>query len=143
MPSPSKKGFLFWTVTLVAVLSALVLAASFPVVSTYRGKAIYAQRVEFDEAAASLFGDTNPYQEIGSPQYLVIEDKAALLPGKTKDGAQMVSENYLREKKVYPLQLKTVDFVGSLIQQASGAALVVSLLLLALMAYRRRKAKTT
>jgi hypothetical protein len=139
MQSPSERGFWFWAATVVAVLSAIVLIATWPVVSGYGSKAVLAQRVERDEAAASLFGDADAYQEIGSPQMLIIEDKGALLPGKSKSGAQMVDEKYLKEKKIYPLQLKTVHYVGGLVRLGAGAVLAVCLALLAFSRLRKRQ----
>lgn len=139
MPSPSKKGFLFWAATIVAVLGLIVLVASIPVIGGYQSKAVKAQRVEFDEAAASLFGDNDAYTEIGSPQTLIIEDQGAFLPGTSKGGARLVSENYLREKKIYPLQLKTVEYVGGLVRLGAGAAVGVSALALIFLRARQRR----
>jgi hypothetical protein len=139
MLSRSKRGFWFWAATVVAVLSAVTLIATWPFVSSYESKAVLAQRVERDEAAASLFGDADSFQEIGSPQMLIIEDKGAFLPGKSKSGAQMVDENYLKKKGLYPLQLKTVHFVGGLVRVGSGAVLAVSLALLAFLRLRSRR----
>jgi hypothetical protein len=140
MQSRSKRGFFFWAASVVAVLSAVVLIATWPVGSSFERKAVLAQRVERDEAAASLFGDADAYQEIGSPQMLIIEDNGALLPGKAKSGAQMVDENYLKDKKIYPLQLKTVQYVAGLVRMGSGAVLAVFLALLAFLRLRRTAA---
>lgn len=138
MPSPSKRGFLFWAAATAAALGILTLLATIPVLGNYRSKAVNAQRVEFDEAAASLFGDKDAYTEIGSPQKLIIEDQQAFLPGE-RNGAKLVSENYLRDKKIYPLQLKTVEYVGGLVRLGSGATLAVSLLLIAIYRFRRAR----
>lgn len=143
MRSRSKKGFLFWAAATVAALSLVVLVTTWPVVSSYQSKSILAQRVEFDEAAASLFGDTDAYREIGSPQVLVIEDEEALLPGNGPDGSRLVSENYLKEKKIYPLQMRTVNFVAGVARLASGGTLVVALILVLILSARAKRRATS
>jgi hypothetical protein len=115
---------------IVAVLAAIALLASVPVLSSYESRAVLTQRVQVDDAAASLFGDG--HRPVGSPQELVIDDPKAFVDGKGENGARLVSENYLQEKGIYPLQLRTVQFVGSLTRIGLAVALVVGLLLVAL-----------
>lgn len=86
------------------------------------GRAQLIQRVEVSEAA-SLFGDAGTM--IGSPQKMIIEDKAAFLPGEGPEGARLVSENYLKEKGIYPLQLQTVEYLSQGVMLAGGASAFV------------------
>ena len=72
------------------------------------------QRVQpATQAESSLFGDSasasTPGTPIGSPQQMIIRDQAAFLPGSGEGGVRYVSDTYLTEKGIYPLQLKTVN----------------------------------
>ncbi len=72
-----------------------------------------------DPTAAELFGDEGT--PIGSPQMMIIDHPDAFLEGRTEEGALKVSERYLEEKGIYPLQLQTVRLF-------TGTARIASLL---------------
>lgn len=70
---------------------------------------------------------------------MIIDDPKAFIGQKDASGADLVSENYLKEKSIYPLQLQTVKFVLSNVRLASGVSLGVSLV--GIWFIRRRAAK--
>lgn len=107
-----------------AALGILAILASFPVEASYRSKAVLAQRVEKD-ASAALFDGADAYRPIGSPQLLILEDPKAFLPEPGRDGVKQVDEAYLKDKGIYPLQLKTVEFFTGNARLGGGIALVV------------------
>ena len=116
-----------------AVLGLLALA----VVALALGTAAYlssqGQRVQLvvPQAASTsaLFGDSGPGTLIGTPQNIIIRDSGAFLAGAAPDGSRYVSDTYLKAQGLYPLQVKTVQFVGSLVSLAAlAAALVFGLL---------------
>lgn len=107
-----------------AALGLIAILASFPVEASYRGKAVLAQRVEKD-AGAALFDGSDAYRPIGSPQPMIIEDPKAFLPEPTQDGVRQVDEAYLKDKGIYPLQLKTVEFFTGNARLGGGIALVL------------------
>ena len=93
----------------LTVLAGVVFVATFAVDSYFGGKAQLIQRVEKSDSS-DLFGDSGT--PIGSPAMLIIEDPKAFLP-EEKDGAKQVDEKYLKDHKIYPLQLKTIQmFTG-------------------------------
>ncbi|AFZ69317.1 hypothetical protein [Deinococcus peraridilitoris] len=101
----------------VMMMTALILAVSILVgaVFTTRGAQLV-QRVEpGTTGSASLFGDSGQGTLIGSPQLLIIRDEQAFLPGRGPAGSRLVSEQYLREHQLYPLQAKTVGFIRDLL----------------------------
>ncbi|MBL8060684.1 MAG: hypothetical protein JNK63_08235 [Chthonomonas sp.] len=115
-----------WIVLVVAVG---VLIGSVPIEKSYESKASLVQRIQVDEAA-SLFGEAGT--PIGSPQMLIIEDSGAFLEGKSKEGARLVSEGYLSDKKIYPLQLQTVHVVARYTRIGAGVAALLAAIVLAL-----------
>lgn len=127
-----------WILSLVVlIVSVIVLVASFPVASSYHSKAQLVQRVEIDKGAADLFGDASAaYRPIGSPQMLIIDDEKAFVDGAGDDNARMVDEGYLTEHKIYPLQLRTVDFVTRWTRIGCGLSFVCALL--GLVCFRRK-----
>jgi len=82
---------------------------------SFNRRAIMTQRVQIDAAGASLFGDgATP---IGSPQPMIIDDpKAIVHQPKPKDGIRQVDDAYLEAHKIYPLQMKTVDYFVGLVR---------------------------
>ncbi len=114
-----------WALIVIAALAAITLVASFPVEAQYASKSKLVQRVQQDPGA-ELFGDAGT--PIGSPQQMIIEDPKAYLGSKDEAGAELVSEGYLKENGIYPLQLQTVRYVVSNIRYAGIAALLFSLL---------------
>lgn len=57
---------------------------------------------------------------------MIIADSKAFLGKRAEEGAELVSEQYLKDHKVYPLQLKTVRYVAGLIRIASLVVLVLA-----------------
>jgi hypothetical protein len=119
----------------VAILAVLAMVGAFVTEQSFASRAVLAQRVERDETA-ELFGDAGT--PIGSPQRLIIDDEGAFLPGEGEGGARLVSEKYLTEKGIYPLQLKTVSLISGIAKWGSGAGLLVGLGLVGLGLRRQR-----
>jgi hypothetical protein len=118
----------FTVIALLAVMIAVVVAASLT------SRAVLVQRLEpSNSAISSLFGDgadgannaSGGGTPIGSPQLLIIDDQAAFLPGTAAGGARLVSDTYLREKSIYPLQAKTVVFFRDIVVASALAAALV------------------
>jgi hypothetical protein len=133
MPLPSKTLILAGIA--LSALGAIAFIGSFPVMSYYEGKAVLAQRVEKDEAGA-LFDD--PYRNIGSPQQFVIDDPKAFLPEKGEDGVALLSEDYLKEKGIYPTQLQSIRAIVNYSRMGAGALFVAGDVLLVFGLLRRR-----
>lgn len=107
----------------VAIAGLLLAIATFPMASSYEGKAKLVQRMRIDDASA-LFGEAGT--PVGSPQKLIIDDPKAFSGSKTPEGAEIVDEGYLEKNKIYPLQLQTVTYVTGLARIAGVVMLVVS-----------------
>lgn len=123
--------------TVLAVLAFACGLSTFAVESSYAGRAQLIQRVEKDETADALFGEADPIY-IGTPQLLVIDDKKAFLEGSGPEGSKLVDEDYLTRNEIYPLQLKTVEFVAGIARiGAFGATLVLGAI--AILLWRRRR----
>ncbi|GGK41047.1 hypothetical protein GCM10008955_38610 [Deinococcus malanensis] len=106
---------------LILMVLALVTAVGSSVTAAFLTQgAQLVQRVEpADSASASLFGDAEEGTLIGSPQLLIMRDAAAFLPGTTEGGARLVSETYLKDHGIYPLQAKSVWFIRNLVLLAA------------------------
>jgi hypothetical protein len=114
-------------------LALVVFLGTWIVEGHYAGKAQLVQRME-TSAASDLFDSAGV--PIGSPQRLIIEDPRAFTGEKTAEGAAIVSENLLRERGIYPLQMQTVSYVAGLTRIGSGlVGLAAGLALL----WRRRR----
>ncbi len=120
----------------LAVASTTALIASIVIERFYASQAKLVQRVLVDQAAFELFGETGT--PIGGPELMIITDSKAFVGKKTAEGAEIVSEQYLRDHKVYPLQLKTVRYVAGLVRIASLVGLVLAAGALLLLARRQR-----
>jgi len=96
-----------------------VLALAFGLERYLASKAVLAQRVRLPDAnVEALFGgEPTP---IGSPQAYVILDPKALLPEKGQNGVRLLDEGYLRRTGTYPLQQKTVEYVGGIVRWAAA-----------------------
>jgi len=94
----------------LAVLCVLGLIASFPVQSSYRGKAKMIQRIEKSDSS-ELFGDEGT--PIGAPTLMIINDEKAFIGQPDDSSLYKVDEAYLTKNQIHPLQLKTVDFLAS------------------------------
>ncbi len=130
MQRPSK--FLRPVAIFLLVVGALGLGASIPVMSSYEGKAALAQRVEKD-TAGDLFGDA--YRNVGEPQEYVIEDQKAYIE-PAEDGTKRISEDYLKEKGIYPTQLRSVRAVVNYARIGFGITFLLGLAVFAFAAKR-------
>lgn len=109
----------------LAVLALALLAVTFVVAATYTRSATLVQLVQPAEAgAADLFGSatTGPGTPIGSPQVMIIRDQGAFLEGQTDSGVRYVSDTYLRDNGIYPLQLKSVELIRTVVALSCAAA---------------------
>ena len=110
--------------SVLAIFCAFVLAVVLIVLPQMTSRAVLAQRVRVpsSEIAALFGGEPTP---VGSPQMLIITDEQAFLPGKGDGGVRLVDEGYLERTGTYPLQLKTVRFLGSIVGWGSAVGSVV------------------
>jgi hypothetical protein len=115
-------------------VTLLKLARAFTILATCVGawvtalvlenRAVLAQRVEpHPKELAELLGEAGT--PIGSPQRLIIFDERAFLEGTNPDGSRLVSEQYLTQNNIYPLQFKTVEFMRNAFMIGSGIAAVL------------------
>lgn len=112
----------------LTVMAAIAFCGAFVAAAMLESRAVMAQRVDpHPPDLAAVLGEAGT--PIGSPQRLLIFDDRAFLQGTTPDGAQIVSETYLTQNNIYPLQLKTVTFFRDAVMIGSGvAALLFGLL---------------
>ena len=101
---------------LVAVLSIIVLTATVPAYNSFAGKAKMIQRVQRN-SSDSLFGEEGT--TVGEPTMTIIEDPKAFI-GEPVDGVYKVDQGYLDSNKIYPTQLKTVQFWIESIRLGAG-----------------------
>ncbi|WP_216327593.1 hypothetical protein [Deinococcus aestuarii] len=110
---------------LLALLALVTLLLSFAVGALLTRDAALVQLIQ-PSSAGALFGEADsPGVPIGSPQPMIIRDPAAFLPGEGEGGARLVNETYLRERGLYPLQVKTVELVRNLVALGAGLAALV------------------
>ncbi len=108
----------------VLALSALVLTLGATTYLLSQGQMV--QLVVPEAASANaLFGGNGPGTLIGSPQNIIIRDSGAFLEGAAADGSRYVSDPYLKAQGLYPLQVKTVQFIGTIVSLAALTAAVV------------------
>ena len=98
-----KKLFLVLT-----IVSWLGFGITIPIRLSYLNKAKMIQRIQ-KSTSADLFGDEGI--PIGQATMLVIDDPKAFIGGPDANEVYKVDEGYLTEHKVYPLQLKTINFI--------------------------------
>jgi hypothetical protein len=115
----------------LAVLALLVCAGSFIVAAVFSSGSSLVQLIQPEDAAvAGLFADQSSSEpagtKIGSPQVMVIRDPKAFLEGTGTRGERFVSQKYLDEKQIYPLQVKTILFFRNItaLISALGAVLM-------------------
>lgn len=108
-------------------MSVLGLAITALYQSNLESKAALIQRIKpYDSATAELLGEVGT--PIGDPQLMIITDPKAFLPGKGEQGQRFVNDEYLKSSGTYPLQVKTVSFVGGMVKLGLlGMAAVMSL----------------
>jgi hypothetical protein len=114
--------FLLWVGCLALAVVVLVFGAERFLAS----RAVWAQRVmpPSSDVEALFGGEPTP---LGSPQLYVVFDRRAFLPGKGENGVLQLDERYLRSTGTYPLQLKTVEFVGSLARWTAALLAVLAI----------------
>jgi hypothetical protein len=112
----------------LAILAGMFLIGSLVASSLLTQNSVYAQLAEKLEAA-ELFGDSQSNVYIGSPQRFIALPPQAFMQGFGEKGAQLVDNTYLREKGIYPFQVKTVEFIRNIIAICSllGGALMLFL----------------
>jgi hypothetical protein len=119
------------------MLGILGFLASAIVPSQMASKGRLIQRIKpYDKDVASLTDEIG--ETIGSPQVMIIDDAKAFLPGSGESGAKLVNDDYLKAHSIYPLQVKTVRYVGGLARIGTGAMALVGLVLFG---WTRRKLK--
>ncbi len=122
---------------ILLVVTLLSLGASRLVEQNMAANSVFAVRVQVDETANDLFGEsTGNLRPIGSPQRFVIRDEKAFLKGVDPNGARYLDDAYLKKNNIYPLQVKTVQFFASMFRIG---ALVVGGLLTAFLIYANRR----
>ena len=107
-----------------AILAALLLVVTLGASVWLSSRAERAQRIiPHDEATAALLGEIGT--PVGRVDEYIIFNRNAFLDGTADGGARLVSEPFLEENSVYPLQLKTVTFLRNVISMVSSAIFVV------------------
>jgi hypothetical protein len=119
---------------ILAVLALVVCAGSFIVASVFSNGSSLVQLIQpEDSAVAGLFAEETSGEpagtRIGSPQVMVIRDEKAFLEGDGAQGERFVSQKYLDENQIYPLQVKTILFFRNVtaLVAALGAFMMVGL----------------
>jgi hypothetical protein len=121
-----RKSSLWKNLVVVAFIgSAVAFVATFPVRSRYEAKADLVQRVEVNKTDALLLGKSA--RPIGSPQRMIIIDEKAFVPGEGESGARLADDGYMKEHNIYPLQLKSVDFIVSSVRVGCLVVMALSL----------------
>ncbi|MCE9558426.1 MAG: hypothetical protein K8R88_05695 [Armatimonadetes bacterium] len=109
------------------VLGLVGLVGSTIISSSLVNRAKLVQRIApYDKETAELTGEHGT--AIGSPQLMIIDDASVFMTGTGDKGARLVNDKLMQEKGIYPLQAKTVSYIGGLAQAGFGAAVVVGLL---------------
>ena len=114
----------------LALLAVAVFVISYPVTWFIARDGQLVQRIiPADASVSALFNDSGPGTPFGEMGVYLIRDPAAFLKGTGKKGERFVSQTYLDEKGIYPLQTKTVWFFHFLVALVSGlGALIFGLL---------------
>lgn len=113
-----------WLSLGLAISCAVLLAMALVAVPLLSSRAVLAQRVRVPKSEmAAIFGDEPT--PVGSPQMPIITDEQAFLPRTGEGGVRLVDEGYLERSGTYPLQLKTVQFVASIVTWVSAAGAIV------------------
>ncbi len=121
-----KKPFWLKSARVVAILASITVVLALGFGAWFESRAVNVQRIDPHPAdLAALLGEAGT--PIGSPQRLLIFDEQAFVAGTSPDGAKMVSETYLLEKNIYPLQWKTLEFVRNIMVLVAGLVGVLAL----------------
>ena len=98
----------------LAIAAGVVGVGSLLTSSLLTRNAVFAQ-LAIKQEAAELFGDGAREVLIGNPQTFLALDARAFLDGTGENGAKLINDTYLRENNIYPIQVKTVEFLRNLI----------------------------
>lgn len=110
------------------VLGMIGLLGSIILPRNLASKARLTQRMTpYDADTAALTGEIGT--PVGEPQLMIIDDERAFLKGEGENGARLVDDNYLKAKGIYPLQVKTVNFVAGLARLGTAAVAGIGLVL--------------
>jgi len=124
-------------IALIGSTVSLLFLVATPIVQTQLiQKSKLVQRIEVDPSA-ELFGELGT--PIGSPQRMIIEDKSAFINAKSPEGAEYVSEAYLKKNNIYPLQVQTVEYIARNILIASGTAFAIFTVLYNILQFKKSK----
>jgi hypothetical protein len=112
----------------LALMAGVVGLGSVLTSSLLTRNAVYAQLALKNEAA-ELFGDNSQKTLIGSPQVFLALAPQAFFEGTGENGAKLLNDSYLKQNNIYPIQVKTVEFVRNVIVLvcAVGGALMLGL----------------
>ena len=122
---------------MMAALAVLGLFAAAIYQSNQESQATLIQRVKpYDKDTAELLGEVGT--PIGSPQKMIVSDQKAFLPGKGEQGQRFVSDDYLKAHDIYPMQAKTVGYVGGLVKLGLAGVALVGLLAAWMLSRRER-----
>lgn len=109
------------SLTAIASFGVMVLALGTMLFLNSRG--VTAQRIKpHDAAFAELTGEVGT--PIGSPQKIVILNDSAVLEQRGPEGQVLLDDEKLRATGQYPLQIKTVRFLGGIVSIVSLALAV-------------------
>jgi len=114
----------------LALLALVVLLLSYAVAwwMTRDGQLVQLVIPESADVMA-LRGESGPGTLVGKAGIYLIRDPAAFLEGTGTRGERFVSQTYLEQKGIYPLQTKTVWFFHFFVVLVSGVgALIFGLL---------------
>jgi hypothetical protein len=105
----------------LTILALVALVLTWVVALALGSRAVLAQRVDpHPPDLAALLGEAGT--PIGSPQRMIFFNEGVFLPGTGPDGSRLVSETFLTQNNVYPLQLLTVEFVRNIVSLGAGIA---------------------
>lgn len=79
-----------------------------------------------EKEIAALTGDVG--EPLGPPQMMIVNDEKAFLAQKGKEGQRLVDDAYLQKHGIYPLQVKTVNYVAGLVGYAFLAIFLLGLI---------------
>jgi hypothetical protein len=112
---------------LVAGVSLAALLGAFLQESSYIGRAELTQRlIVHDKATAELLGEVGT--PLGEPQRMIIDDPSVVLPERGPKGERLVDDAKLQQKRIYPLQEKTVRYVAGLVKMGSAAVAILAVI---------------
>ncbi len=110
----------------LAALALVVLVLSYPVAWFIAKDGQLIQRVIPEDAdVVALRGESGPGTLVGKAGVYLISDPAAFIKGEGAKGERYVSQTYLEQKGIYPLQTKTVWFFHFLVALISGLGLLI------------------